>query len=98
MLGCGGGGDGLVIFGLEASRLKEAVALLSGGGISGGAVLLELDVASNGCRDAGRLAILEALGAGVAEALLDSPQVIRINSLKMPSSLYDNCIGLQGFE
>ena len=41
---------------------------------------------------------LDAFGAGVAEAPRDSPIVMRMNSLKIPSSLYDSCIGLVGRE
>ena len=60
---------------------------------------MELEVASNGCLDAGLFELaLVALGAGVAEAPLESPMVIRMNSLKIPSSLYDSCIGLAGCE
>lgn len=74
-------------------------ALVGGGGICETAVLLELEVASNGCLDAGLFELaLEALGAGVAEAPLESPIVMRINSLRIPSSLYENCIGLAGCE
>lgn len=73
--------------------------MVGGGGIPEEAVLLELDVASKGCRDAGLFEpVLDALGAGVAEAPRDSPIVMRMNSLKIPSSLYVNCIGLVGRE
>lgn len=73
--------------------------MVGGGGILEAAVLVEFDVASKGCLDVGLFVpVLEALGAGVADAPRDSPIVIRINSLKIPSSLYVNCIGLVGRE
>lgn len=97
MLGCGGGGEGLVILLLEASRARLGAALLGGGGISVVAALLELEVASNGCLDVGLFEpAREAFGAGVAEAFLFSPIVIKMNSLRIPSSLYFNCIGQFG--
>jgi hypothetical protein len=73
--------------------------VVGGGGILEAAVLAEFDVASKGCLDVGLFVpVLEALGAGVADAPRESPIVIRINSLKIPSSLYVNCIGLVGRE
>lgn len=49
--------------------------------------LLELAVASSGCLEAGRFEeALLAVGAGVAEAPLDSPIVIRMNSDMIPPS------------
>lgn len=63
-------------------------ALVGGGSICEFVVLFELEVASKGCLDAGLFEpTREAFGAGVAEAALDSPMVMRMNSLKMPSSL-----------
>jgi len=73
--------------------------VVGGGGIPVVAVLLELDVASKGCLEAGLFEpALDAFGAGVAEAPRDSPMVMRMNSLKIPSSPYVNCIGLVGCE
>ena len=98
MLGCGGGGEGLETLALEVSRPRLGAAFVGGGGISV-ATLLELEVASSGGLDAGRLELaLDPFGAGVAEAALDSPIVIRMNSVKIPSSLYVNCMGLVGRE
>jgi hypothetical protein len=72
--------------------------VVGGGGIEV-AALLELDIASKGCLDAGLFEFaLDAFGAGVAEAPRDSPIVMRMNSLRIPSSLYVNCIGLVGRE
>ena len=71
-----------------ASRARLGAAPVGGGGISELLVLLELDVASKGCLDAGLLEyVREALAAGVAEAPLLSPIVISMNSLVIPSSL-----------
>ena len=82
MLGCGGGGDRLDTLAVMASRVKVGVSPVGGGSI------LELDAASKGCLDTGRFEFVrEALGLGVAEAPLDSPIVIRMNSLTIPSSL-----------
>jgi hypothetical protein len=97
-LGCGGGGEGLETLVLTGSRLRPEAAVAVGGGIKM-AALLELDVASKGCLDAGLFEVgLTPFDAGVAEALRDSPIVMRMNSLKIPSSLYVNCIGLVGRE
>ena len=99
MLGCGGGGEGLESLRLTSSLARLGAALVGGGGISEVFALLELDVASRGCLDAGLLELaLELVGAGVAEAPLDSPIVMRMNSVNVPSSLYVNCIGLDGRE
>jgi hypothetical protein len=99
MLGCGGGGEGLESLRLTSSLARLGAALVGGGGISEVFALLELDVASRGCLDAGILELaLELGGAGVAEARLDSPIVMRMNSVNIPSSLYVNCIGLDGRE
>lgn len=98
MLGCGGGGEGLGTLPFVASRPRRGAALTGGGGIPD-AVLLELNVASGGCLDAALLElVLAGLTAGVADAPLDSPIVIRINSVTMPSSQYVSCIGLDGRE
>ncbi len=81
------------------SRPRLGAALVGGGGIPEVTILLELDVASRGCLDAGLfILVVDAFGAGVAEAPLDSPIVMRINSLNIPSSLYVNCMGLVGRE
>lgn len=86
MLGCGGGGDGLETLLLAiASRLILGVALAVGGRISEFADLLELGVASRGGLDAGLLEL--ALSVGAAEVPRDSPVVISMNSLIIPSSL-----------
>ena len=98
MLGCGGGGEGLGTLPFVVSRPRRGAALTGGGGISD-AVLLELNVASEGCLDAGLLElVLAGLAADVADAPLDSPIVIRINSVTILSSLYVSCIGLDGRE
>ena len=98
-LGCGGGGEGLETLALAVSRPRLGAAPVGGGGIPEVAALLELDVASKGCLDAGLLEfVLDALCTGVAEAPLDSPIVMRMNSLNIPSSLYVNCMGLVGRE
>ena len=95
MLGCGGGGDGLETLPLAVtSRLILGAALADGGRISGFAGLFEFGVASKGGLDAGLLE--PALTVGAAEAPRDSPVVMSMNSLTMPSSLYVNCIGLDG--
>jgi hypothetical protein len=61
--------------------------VVGGGGIEIVA-LLELDVASKGCLDAGLFEFArDVLGTGVAEAPRDSPIVMRMNSLRIPSSL-----------
>lgn len=51
------------------------------------AVLLGLEVAPRGCLEAGCFEPLAVFGAGVADEPLDSPIVMRMNSLIMPSSL-----------
>lgn len=74
-------------------------ALVGGGGICEFVVLLELVVASRDCLEAGLFEVCRgALGAGVADAALDSPIVINMNSLNIPSSLYEICIGSIGRE
>jgi hypothetical protein len=99
MLGCGGGGEGLESLRLTSSLARLGAALVGGGGISEVFALLALDVAARGCLDVGLLELaLELVGAGVAEAPLDSPIVMRMNSVNVPSSLYVNCIGLDGRE
>ena len=75
-------------------------AWVSGGGISE-AILLEPGVAARGCLDAGLLEPVPTTfgaGAGVLDPPLDSPMVIRINSVSIPSSLYVSCIGFEGRE
>jgi hypothetical protein len=97
MLGCGGGGEGLKSLFLEFSSVEALLG--GGGGISAGVALFEAVVASSGCLDAGRLEPARGgFGAGVVEFPLTSPIVIRMNSLRMPSSLYVNCIGDAGRE
>ncbi len=87
MLDCGGGGAGLETLCLVVSRLRLGAALIGGGGMEV-AVLFGLEVASRGCLEAGRFEpTLATFGAGVADAPLDSPIVIRMNSLIIPSSL-----------
>ena len=71
-----GGAEAL---GLAASRAILGAALAGGGGISNVAALFEAGAASSGCLDAGLFAAaLEAFGAGVAEAALCSPIVMRM--------------------
>ena len=95
MLGCGGGGDGLDILLLEAaSRLRLGAALVEGGRISGYEGLFEAGVASKGGLDVGLFELARELDA--ADGPRPSPVVISINSLKIPSSLYVSCIGLDG--
>jgi hypothetical protein len=97
MLGCGGGGDGLTSLVFESSRIEALLG--GGGGISAGVALLEADAVATGCLDACRLEPARgAFGAGVAEPPRTSPIVMRINSLRIPSSLYVNCIGDAGRE
>lgn len=94
MLGCGGGGEGR-----ETLRERLVPATDGGGGISALLpVLLELDAASKGCLGAGLFEARTAFGPGAAELLLDSPIVIRMNSLMIPSSLYASCSGFEGRE
>jgi hypothetical protein len=79
--------------------LTLGAALSGGGGISELATLFELGVASNGGLDAGLFEFArDAFDAGVTELPLDSPIVMRMNSLIKPSSLYVSCIGLEGCE
>lgn len=60
---------------------------MGGGGIDA-AVLFGLEVDSRGCLEAERFEpVLEAFGAGVADPPLDSPIVIKMNSVIIPSSL-----------
>lgn len=88
MLGCGGGGDGRETLFLAASRLRLGALLAKGGRISEFAALFELGVASKACLDAGFLEFdLATLAVGVAEAPRESPIVISMNSLRIPSSL-----------
>ena len=87
------------MFRFSVCRLTTGAKDAEGGGISAVFSLLGLEVASRGCLEAGRLEFaLLAAGAGVTEVPLDSPIVMRINSVKTPSSLYVNCIGLDGLE
>ena len=71
-----------------------------GGGISESARgRFKLDVASKAGLVVGRLEEARvAFVAGVADAALDSPVVIRMNSHKIPSSVYVSCIGFVGCE
>lgn len=99
MLGCGGGGEGLEIFLLVCSRARLGSGTPDSTVSEPDLVRFELDVASKGCRTTGLFeAARPSFAAGVADAALASPVVMRINSHCIPSSLYVSCIGLEGFE
>lgn len=91
-LGCGGSGDGFVIFGRCDSREILGATDIGGGGMEP-AELPALLFLPETATDAGLSRAIDraeleraAAGAGVTEFPLLSPIVMRMNSLSIPSS------------